>query len=120
MPCPFGAQRDRAALVFEPPLAHVNPMAEVATQPEVGKLLQESMGLDGVKWQPAAGCLVRHSGGHIHVYSEVGKGTTFKIYLPIVAEAAPVVPAHRETASVQSGSECILLAEDEEGIPHRA
>jgi PAS domain S-box-containing protein len=60
--------------------------------------------------------IVRHSGGHIHAYSEVGQGTTFKIYLPIVAEAAPVVPAHRETAAVQSGSECILLAEDEEAL----
>lgn len=46
--------------------------------------------------------MVRHSGGYVWVYSEPGRGTTFKIYLPRVPE----------DASVSSGTETILLVED--------
>ncbi len=57
--------------------------------------------------------ITKQGGGLIYVYSEPGKGTTFKIYLPQVQEAIekesgfqPVVPEPKE------GSETILLVED--------
>jgi len=56
--------------------------------------------------------VVKQHDGMVHVYSEPGKGTTFKIYLPIVARAATAVgPKH--VAPPARGSETILLAEDE-------
>ena len=61
--------------------------------------------------------IIKQSGGHIHVYSEPGQGTTFKVYLPIVAGvAAHVAPVAPESTGVRSGNECILLAEDEEAL----
>jgi two-component system, cell cycle sensor histidine kinase and response regulator CckA len=59
--------------------------------------------------------IVKQTGGHIRVYSELGSGTTLKIYLPLSGEivetsdAAPrIVPA--------GGTERILLVEDEEMV----
>jgi PAS domain S-box-containing protein len=58
--------------------------------------------------------IVRQSGGNIWVYSELGKGTTFKVYLPRVEEGlTPLETSSSEDAS-QQGSETILLVEDEE------
>jgi PAS domain S-box-containing protein len=59
--------------------------------------------------------IVTQSGGSIWVYSEVGKGTAFKIYLPRVAEAAR---EHRPTPTgvVARGTETILVVEDEESL----
>jgi signal transduction histidine kinase len=56
--------------------------------------------------------IVKQSGGHVSVYSEVGHGTTFKIYLPAVAQALTTTeePA---PASAPRGSETVLLVEDE-------
>jgi signal transduction histidine kinase len=57
--------------------------------------------------------IVKQSGGHIWLYSELGHGACFKIYLPRVLEAA----APAQTMSRQSqpgGLETILIAEDEE------
>jgi PAS domain S-box-containing protein len=56
--------------------------------------------------------IVRQSGGFIWVYSEVGRGTTFKIYLPRVAAATPAAPSDDRGAPPR-GSETILLVEDE-------
>ena len=59
--------------------------------------------------------IVTQSGGHIWVYSEVGKGTTFKVYFPRSDRAAEeeVVPA--APADVQ-GAETILLVEDDDQV----
>jgi CheY-like chemotaxis protein len=60
--------------------------------------------------------VIKQSGGNVWVYSELGIGTTFKIYLPrVVAAAEPTRPVALP-ASQPQGSETILLVEDEEGI----
>src|SRR6202008_4556080 len=56
--------------------------------------------------------IVRHSGGHIWVYSEPGRGTTFKIYLPRVSGDWDEDLDASEDANVSSGTETILLVED--------
>ncbi|HWO37480.1 MAG TPA: response regulator, partial [Candidatus Acidoferrum sp.] len=57
--------------------------------------------------------IVKQSGGYIVVYSEPGKGTTFKIYFPRVAERAePLVQSH-EQPELKGGSETILVVEDD-------
>ena len=55
--------------------------------------------------------IVRQSGGHIWVYSEPGRGTTFKIYFPRVLRGAEE-DIVSESEGVSSGSETILLVED--------
>jgi two-component system cell cycle sensor histidine kinase/response regulator CckA len=60
--------------------------------------------------------IVKQSGGNIWVYSEAGRGTTFKIYLPRVdADAREHRPA-AESAEGLTGTETILLAEDDEPV----
>jgi len=60
--------------------------------------------------------VVRQSGGHIWVYSELGLGTTFKIYLPRVdAEATAEIPVTGETRALHS-AETVLLVEDEKPL----
>jgi len=57
--------------------------------------------------------IVKQSGGNVWVYSEVGLGTTFKIYLPQVdAEVESRAPAV-EGSELPQGMETILLVEDE-------
>ena len=56
--------------------------------------------------------IVKQSGGYIWVYSEVGRGTTFKIYLPRVDAPAGALHRAREGGAV-TGTETILLAEDD-------
>ena len=60
--------------------------------------------------------IVKQSGGYIWVYSELGCGTTFKVYLPLVEAAATVdVPAPAPEAAPR-GSETVLLVEDEPAL----
>jgi two-component system, cell cycle sensor histidine kinase and response regulator CckA len=58
--------------------------------------------------------IVQQSGGGLWVYSEVGRGTTFKVYLPRVDEEAQVYKPGLPAPEALSGKETILLAEDEE------
>ena len=69
--------------------------------------------------------IVRQSGGHVSVYSEVGKGTVFRLYFPRADDAAveagvpPPVSTPGDppgTSGTRRGSETILLVEDEEAV----
>jgi CheY-like chemotaxis protein len=61
--------------------------------------------------------IVQQSGGNIWVYSEPGRGTTFRIHLPrIEAELEPAPPALRRPAAGSRGDETILLVEDQESL----
>jgi signal transduction histidine kinase len=57
--------------------------------------------------------IVKQSAGSIWVYSEPGKGATFKVYLPVTLEASASLPAPAR-ASQMRGSETVLLVEDED------
>jgi nitrogen-specific signal transduction histidine kinase/ActR/RegA family two-component response regulator len=57
--------------------------------------------------------IIRQSGGAIGIYSELGEGTTARIFLPLVAQEASE-PRHEETTGQRlEGAETILLVEDE-------
>src|SRR5207253_11522045 len=58
----------------------------------------------------------KQSGGFIWVYSELGRGTSFKIYLPLSGEAKDPQRAASPPESVWRGRETILLAEDEDAV----
>jgi PAS domain S-box-containing protein len=59
--------------------------------------------------------IVKQSGGYIWVYSELGRGTSFKVYLPRVDEAVEALSVAKRTPQerVKMGTETILLVEDE-------
>jgi two-component system cell cycle sensor histidine kinase/response regulator CckA len=61
--------------------------------------------------------IVKQSGGHIWVYSEVGHGTVFKIYFPLEEGAAAKRAAESGPATSRTqGSETVLLVDDEETL----
>jgi PAS domain S-box-containing protein len=60
--------------------------------------------------------IVKQSGGNIWVYSEVGKGTTIKIYLPRVDEVVVREETHDAATEMPQGRETVLLTEDEEQV----
>lgn len=59
--------------------------------------------------------IVRQTGGHIWVYSEVGVGTTFKVYLP-VSGVTPELQERAARVDVLGGQETILVVEDEPAV----
>jgi signal transduction histidine kinase len=65
--------------------------------------------------------IVRQSGGYIDVASELGQGTTFKIYFPRIEQPARVVAnSTSKTGPLWRGTETLLLVEDEPSVRHLA
>ena len=66
--------------------------------------------------------VVKQHGGFIHVYSELGQGTLFRVYLPAFAPDAPDLGATRSRGTVPDarGTETLLLAEDHDSIREMA
>jgi two-component system CheB/CheR fusion protein len=60
--------------------------------------------------------IVEQSGGAIHCQSDLGRGTTFKIFLPAVEAWDSVGGPDRGLAKAPKGSEVILVAEDEDAV----
>jgi len=60
--------------------------------------------------------VVKQSGGFIWVYSELGKGTSFKIYLPRVDQLEEKTGMPLPTSEAPRGTETVLLAEDEQDV----
>ena len=58
---------------------------------------------------------VKQSGGHIRLYSEVGEGTTVRVYLPR-STAPPVAIDRSETGGLRYGNETILVVEDDQRV----
>src|SRR5216684_3539562 len=60
--------------------------------------------------------IVKQSGGYVFAQSEVGQGTTFRIYLPQVEGEAEHCNAIKSSDAASGGSETVLLVEDEESV----
>jgi PAS domain S-box-containing protein len=62
--------------------------------------------------------IARQAGGHISVYSEVGCGTSFKVFLPRATDAPadPATPLPAGDVGPSRGTETILLVEDDEAL----
>jgi PAS domain S-box-containing protein len=92
-----GISPENLPLIFEP----------FFTTKEVGK--GTGLGLSMVYG------IVQQSGGNVWVYSQPGRGTSFKIYLPRVDEPEPVV-AEPVRRALTAGAETVLLVEDEPAL----
>jgi PAS domain S-box-containing protein len=93
----FGMDKSTLERIFEP----------FFTTKEVGK--GTGLGLSIIY-----GIIQKHS-GYVAAYSEPGRGTTFKIYLPLIATETKD-EARAETGAPPSGSETILLIEDDRNV----
>ena len=60
----------------------------------------------------------KQSGGHVRIYSELGRGTTVKIYLPryFGADEEEVIGGQTQAPTPTTGGETVLVVEDEEGV----
>ena len=64
--------------------------------------------------------IVRQSGGHITVDSEMGIGTTFKVYFPQVEQPLGLVAKPAQTGPLPRGTETLLVVEDDPAVRHLA
>jgi len=64
--------------------------------------------------------IVQQSGGHIGVHSELGQGTTFKIYLPRVHQPLDIGTQLLKKGPLPRGAETLLVVEDEPSVRHLA
>jgi two-component system cell cycle sensor histidine kinase/response regulator CckA len=64
--------------------------------------------------------IVKQSGGHIAVNSELGKGTMFKVYFPRVAQSLDVSAQPVKAGALPRGTETLLVVEDEPAVRHLA
>jgi PAS domain S-box-containing protein len=64
--------------------------------------------------------IIKQSGGHISVYSEQGRGATFKIYLPQVEHQAQIPIPPLNSLALPRGTETILLVEDDPALREMA
>jgi len=60
--------------------------------------------------------IVEQSGGHVNVYSEMGRGTTFRVYLPRVEEEDRALDPTTPEGAARHGKETILLVEDDDAV----
>ena len=60
--------------------------------------------------------IVQQAGGHVAVYSEPGVGTSFKVYLPRIDDAASPAMSRPGLQAAPKGTETVLLVEDEEAV----
>ena len=58
----------------------------------------------------------KQSGGHLAIYSEVGEGTTVKLFLPKAADGAKATAARRRDSTSPGGGETILVVEDDADV----
>jgi len=60
--------------------------------------------------------IIKQIGGFVSVYSEIGKGTIFKVYFPRAVQSAIASQLPSKPASIPTGTETVLLVEDEDGL----
>ncbi|MBI5100446.1 MAG: response regulator [Nitrospirae bacterium] len=60
--------------------------------------------------------IIKQHNGYIKVYSELGKGTEFKIYLPLIEDSTALEVTAEPPGAVKGGNETILLAEDDASL----
>jgi CheY-like chemotaxis protein len=60
--------------------------------------------------------IIHQCGGHVWVYSEEGRGTTFKIYLPRAPAEMRPADERVNNVSLPTGTETVLLVEDNDGV----